>query len=54
MDEDKLTAVDLFGVEGARRRSRDFQERSLSQLECFGGEADWLRCLVTEASWKAS
>ena len=54
MDKDKLTAIDLFGVEGARRRSREFQERSLEELERFGKEADWLRCLVTEASWKAN
>jgi hypothetical protein len=49
-----MTAVDLFGVEGARRKSRDFQARSLSHLERFGGKADWLRNLVTEAGWKAS
>lgn len=54
MDESKLTAVDLFGVKGAREKSRELQERSLAALERFGSEADWLRCLVTEASWKAS
>jgi hypothetical protein len=54
MDGSKCTAVDLFGVEGARQKSREFQARSLSHLERFGGKADWLRSLVTEASWKAS
>jgi geranylgeranyl pyrophosphate synthase len=54
MDAGKLTAVDIFGVDGARRRSSDFQERGLGHLARFGKEADWLRCLVTEASWKAS
>jgi len=53
-DAGKCTAIDLFGVEGARRRASEFQARSLSHLEGFGAEADWLRQLVTEASWKAS
>ena len=54
MDAEKLTAVDLFGVDGARRRALEFQDRSLAQLEGFGAEANWLRNLVCEASWKAS
>ena len=54
MDAAKLTAVDLFGVDGAKRKAREFQDRSLTQLEAFGPEADWLRTLVCEASWKAS
>ena len=54
MDEGKRTSVDLFGVEGARTRSREFQARALAHLEPFGAEADWLRMLVMEASWKAS
>ena len=54
MDGAKLTAVDLFGVDGARRKAREFQDRSLAQLEAFGAKADWLRTLVCEASWKAS
>jgi farnesyl diphosphate synthase len=54
MDKGKLTAVDLYGVAGARRKSLDFQARSLGELERFGREADWLRSLVTEASWKSS
>ena len=53
-DAGKCTAIDLFGVEGARRKAAEFQSRSLSHLERFGAEADWLRRLVTEASWKAS
>ena len=54
MDAGKLTAVDLFGVDGARRKAREFQDRSLAQLEAFGAEADWLRTLVCQASWKAN
>jgi farnesyl diphosphate synthase len=54
MDEGKRTSVDLFGVEGARARSREFQTQALLHLEPFGSEADWLRTLVVEASWKAS
>ena len=54
MDGAKLTAVDLFGVDGARRKAREFQDRSLAQLEAFGAKADWLRTLVCEASWKSN
>ena len=54
MDAGKRTAVDLFGVEGARAKSQTFQAKSLSELERFGPRADWLRTLVVEASWKAS
>jgi geranylgeranyl pyrophosphate synthase len=53
-DAGKCTAIDLFGVDGTRRKASEFQARSLSHLEGFGPEADWLRRLVTEASWKAS
>jgi len=53
-DAGKCTAIDLFGVEGARRKASEFQSRSLSHLARFGAEADWLRQVVTEASWKAS
>ena len=54
MDAAKCTAVDLFGVEGARAKALEFQARSLAHLERFGSRADWLRSLVCEASWKAS
>jgi geranylgeranyl pyrophosphate synthase len=54
MDAGKLTSIDLFGVEGARARSLEFQERGLEHLEPFGPEADWLRTLVMEASWATS
>ncbi len=52
MDAGKRTAVDLFGVDGARDRAVDFQEDALAKLECFGPEADWLRRLACEVSWK--
>ena len=54
MDALKLTAVDLFGVDGARLRSQAFQAQGLSRIERFGPEADWLRTLICEASWKPS
>jgi farnesyl diphosphate synthase len=54
MDAGKCTAVDVFGVDSTRRKSLEFQRRSLSHLERFGPEAEWLRTLVCEASWKAS
>jgi len=53
MDADKRTAVDLLGVEGAKARSVDFQESALDKLEGFGPDADWLRSLACEVSWKA-
>ncbi len=53
MDAGKFTAIDLFGVEGARRKSEEFQDRGLACLERFGPEAGWLRTLICEASWKA-
>lgn len=53
-DADKRTAIDLFGIEGATRKSVEFQSRALSHLGGFGTEADWLRTLISEASWKAS
>jgi hypothetical protein len=54
MDAGKCTAVDVFGVDGVRRKSLEFQRSNLSHLERFGPDADWLRTLVCEASWKAS
>lgn len=52
MDAGKRTAVDLFGVEGARDRAVDFQEDALAKLDGFGPDADWLRRLACEVSWK--
>lgn len=52
MDAGKRTAVDLFGVEGACDRAADFQEDALAKLDSFGPEADWLRRLACEVSWK--
>jgi geranylgeranyl pyrophosphate synthase len=53
MDANKRTAVDWLGVAGARRKSVEFQDRALAILEPFGPEADWLRSLACEVSWKA-
>lgn len=53
-DANKRTAIDLFGIEGARRKSLEFQSRALFHLAGFGTEADWLRTLICEASWKSS
>ena len=52
MDADKWTAIDWLGVDGARRRSIDFQEEALALLDRFGPEARWLRRLIREVSWK--
>lgn len=52
MDAEKRTAVDWLGIEGARKKSEEFQDRGLALLERFGPQADWLRRLVCEVSWK--
>jgi geranylgeranyl diphosphate synthase type II len=52
MDAAKWTAVDWLGVDGARRKSHEFQLRGLAALEQFGPRANWLRALVCEASCK--
>jgi geranylgeranyl pyrophosphate synthase len=54
MDAAKWTAVDWLGVDGARRKSREFREAGLVALKRFGPQADWLRTLVCEASYKAA
>jgi farnesyl diphosphate synthase len=54
MDAAKSTAIDLFGLEGAKRKAEEFQARSLAHLKRFGPRAEWLRRLVCEASWKSS
>ncbi|MEZ5862605.1 MAG: polyprenyl synthetase family protein [Geminicoccaceae bacterium] len=54
LDDGKFTIVDRVGVDGARRRAVEFQAAALARLEGFGREADFLRSLITEASWKAS
>ena len=51
-DSDKTTAVDLFGVDGARKKAREFQGEGLKLITGFGSRADWLRQLIQEASWK--
>jgi len=50
-DGGKPTAVSLFGVDGARRHSLRLQEEAAAHLAAWGNEADYLRCLIGEASW---
>ena len=54
MDLSKWTAVDWLGLDGARRKSGEFQTTALAALDRFDSRANWLRTLVCEASWKAS
>ncbi|MDZ4847951.1 MAG: polyprenyl synthetase family protein [Pirellulaceae bacterium] len=53
-DANKLTSVRLFGVEGATSKSLEFQEQALDAIESYGKEADYLRKLITQASWAPS
>jgi len=51
MDAGKRTAVDLFGIDGAKDWASRFKQEVLSKLEQFGPGADTLRSLVRDASW---
>jgi geranylgeranyl diphosphate synthase, type II len=53
MDFGKWTAVDWLGVEGAERKSVEFQSRSLAALKEFGSDAEWLRALICEVSLRS-
>jgi len=52
-DNGKVTATDLYGVEGARARAARFQEIALAKLQRFRPAADTLRTLVSHANWEA-
>lgn len=45
-DSHKVTAIDLYGVDGTRRRMLEFQERAEEDLTIFGPGADLLRHLI--------
>jgi geranylgeranyl pyrophosphate synthase len=50
MDAGKWTAIDWLGVDGAVRKSREYQSKALCALQQFGSEADWLRSLIIDAT----
>lgn len=45
-EQGKLTAVSLYGLEGARARVNEELERGLDALKIFGAEADFFRKLI--------
>ncbi len=51
MDVGKCTAVDLFGIAGAKTLASQFEYEALSRLEPYGPKAELLRCLIRSASW---
>ncbi len=51
MDSGKHTAPILLGVEVAKSRARELQERAMGKLACYGEEADFLRYLVGHLTW---
>jgi len=53
-DSHKITAVDFFGVDGARTRAKTYQDESLERLSVYGAAADTLRELTRNASWAPS
>jgi len=52
-DADKVTAIDLYGLAGARSKIDEFREAALAELEGYGTEADMLRTIIRSASWQA-
>lgn len=51
MDAAKRTAVDLFGVDGVKRKVAEFKQEALRQLEQFGARAGLLRELITQTGY---
>ena len=51
LDANKLTSVNLYGLNGARQRAKMFQNNALKSIDTFGTEADFLRHLITRASY---
>lgn len=53
-DIGKLTAVALYGVEGAKAKARDYEEQALATLEQYDCRTDILKMLIRQASWAPS
>jgi geranylgeranyl diphosphate synthase type II len=51
LDKNKLTAVNMYGLEGAKKHAKVFQERALSFLDEYGIKANFLRHLINRASY---
>ncbi len=54
IDTGKLTAVNLYGVEGTTKRSFEYQQQAIEALQGYGKEADCLRQIISHASWAPS
>jgi geranylgeranyl diphosphate synthase type II len=52
-DTGKVTAIDLYGLAGARIKIDEFREAARAEIEGYGTEADLLRTIIRSASWKA-
>ncbi len=50
MDRHKLTAPDLFGVGGAKRRATEYFEKALTLLEQYGSDASVFRHLLGQVT----
>ncbi len=46
--EGKLTAVSVYGLDGAMKLSMLLKDEALDALQCFGTEADYFRKLTTD------
>jgi geranylgeranyl pyrophosphate synthase len=54
MDAAKVTAVDLFGVDGTRQKAQEFKDMAVAQLDRFGAEAALLQELAGRTGWEAA
>jgi geranylgeranyl diphosphate synthase type II len=52
-DSNKLTAVDFYGLAGARSKIYEFRDAALAELEGYGAEANMLRKIIRSAIWQA-
>ncbi|MBM4034475.1 MAG: polyprenyl synthetase family protein [Planctomycetes bacterium] len=51
LDAQKLTAVALYGLGGARARAAELAEQALAMLARFGAAAELFACLIRRADW---
>lgn len=47
-EEGKLTAVSIFGLEGAKEKAKQLMEDAMDALSAFGDEADYFRGRLTQ------
>jgi geranylgeranyl pyrophosphate synthase len=51
LDKNKMTSVSMYGLEGAKKQAKMFQEKAVKFLDEFGAKASFLRHLINRASY---